>query len=131
MTEPTAPAEDDRPPPAPSHHGDPAPGRALGGPVAASTPIRRGGRGAGGATGPEAGAQPIGVLLTDRQADVLRLTALGHTNARIGAHLWISTDTVAGILTRARRALGARDRTHAVVLAHRAGLINLDTLEDQ
>jgi DNA-binding CsgD family transcriptional regulator len=64
--------------------------------------------------------------LTARQLDVLRLAAQGHTNARIGAALWIDTNTVAGHLTAARRTLGAHDRTHAVALAIHHRLIHPD-----
>ncbi|WP_431781743.1 LuxR C-terminal-related transcriptional regulator [Streptomyces chumphonensis] len=78
-------------------------------------------------TKPHTGAQRV---LTRRQRDVLTLAAEGHTNAAIAAILHISVNAVAEHVLKARRALGARDRTHAVVIAHRTGLISLDILNE-
>lgn len=55
--------------------------------------------------------------LSPRQLSVLRLAANGHTNARIGAALWLDTNTIAGHLLKARRVLGAHDRALAVARA--------------
>ncbi|MFI1166520.1 helix-turn-helix transcriptional regulator [Streptomyces sp. NPDC020801] len=62
--------------------------------------------------------------LTRRQRQVLFLAAAGNTNARIAAQLGNSAHSVAEILTAAYRSLGARDRTHAVVLAIWSGQIS-------
>ncbi len=55
--------------------------------------------------------------LSDREAQVLKLVALGHANREIGHRLSISEGTVKNHLKSVVRKLGARDRTHAVVLA--------------
>ncbi len=54
--------------------------------------------------------------LTDRQAEVLELLAHGLSDGEIGLRLGIRTDTVKEHVHRAKRALGARSRPHAVVL---------------
>ena len=64
--------------------------------------------------------------VTRRQLEALRLAADGRTNAAIASRLGITKDTVAELLGKACRKLGARDRTHAVVLALRLGLLSLD-----
>lgn len=63
--------------------------------------------------------------VTPRKRLILTLAAEGLTNAAIGRRLCIAESTVDGHLCETRRALGAADRTHAVVLAHRLGLIDL------
>jgi DNA-binding CsgD family transcriptional regulator len=55
--------------------------------------------------------------ITQREAEVLRLVALGLTNEQVGNVLGISWRTVKAHLYSAYRKLGARNRTHAVVLA--------------
>jgi two-component system nitrate/nitrite response regulator NarL len=55
---------------------------------------------------------------------VLRLLAEGRTNAQIGARLGITSNTVKSRLTALYRALGARDRAHAVALGYRRGLLD-------
>ena len=55
--------------------------------------------------------------LSGREVQVLTLVALGQTNREIGAALSISEGTVKNHLKSIARKLGARDRTHAVVLA--------------
>ncbi len=58
--------------------------------------------------------------LTPRQADVLRLLALGKPNKVIARELDISEATVKVHLLAVFRALGARNRTEAVVIAQRS-----------
>jgi DNA-binding NarL/FixJ family response regulator len=61
--------------------------------------------------------------LTDRELDVLRLAARGHTNKAIGAQLAISDRTVQGHLAKIYDKLHAASRTEAVMRAVSLGLI--------
>jgi DNA-binding NarL/FixJ family response regulator len=75
---------------------------------------------------PAASSQLIGTEnagVTQRERDVLRLLAEGLTNDEVGAQLFISGETVRAHVQKASRKLGAQNRTQAVVLAIRAGLI--------
>jgi DNA-binding NarL/FixJ family response regulator len=65
--------------------------------------------------------------LTDRELDVLRLIARGHSNAEIGEELYISDATVKTHITHILQKLNLRDRVQAVVLAHETGLFDPDT----
>jgi DNA-binding NarL/FixJ family response regulator len=64
-------------------------------------------------------------LLTSREMEVLSLAATGNSNKRIGVKLSINEDTVKGHMTSILAKLGASDRTHAVTLALRRGIIEL------
>ena len=64
-------------------------------------------------------------LLTAREIAVLSLAATGNSNKRIGVKLSINEDTVKGHMTSILAKLGASDRTHAVTLALRRGIIEL------
>ncbi|HIT75358.1 MAG TPA: response regulator transcription factor [Candidatus Avipropionibacterium avicola] len=65
------------------------------------------------ATGPVwAGPAP-----SERELDVLELVAEGLTNAEVAARLVIGTETVRTHVAKVIAKLGARDRTHAVVIA--------------
>jgi DNA-binding NarL/FixJ family response regulator len=61
--------------------------------------------------------------LSEREVEVLQLTAFGHTNREIAAKLYISADTVKTHLEHIFQKLGASDRTAAVAEAIRRDLI--------
>lgn len=61
--------------------------------------------------------------LSPRERDVLRLVAEGRANGAIGTLLGISETTVKTHLQRIFGKLDARDRAHAVTIAHDRGLL--------
>ncbi|HEX5342162.1 MAG TPA: response regulator transcription factor [Duganella sp.] len=63
--------------------------------------------------------------LSEREIEVLRSAAAGNSNKRIGAHLGIAEDTVKAHLRTILAKLDARDRTHAVAIAVKRGIISL------
>jgi DNA-binding NarL/FixJ family response regulator len=66
------------------------------------------------------------VTLTLREIEVLAFVARGLANKEIGAQLGTTTGTVKMHLQNILGKLGASDRTHAVTLAVRRGIIYLD-----
>lgn len=72
--------------------------------------------------GPTEAAEP----LTDREIEVLRLTAQGLTNKGIGRELGISPRTVQGHLANIYGKLGVTSRTEAVTEALRRGWIVIE-----
>jgi DNA-binding NarL/FixJ family response regulator len=63
--------------------------------------------------------------LTAREIDVLRLIAGGNANKLIGDQLSITEETVKGYVKSILSKLGASDRTHAVTVALKRGIIDL------
>jgi DNA-binding NarL/FixJ family response regulator len=63
--------------------------------------------------------------LSEREIEVLRLVASGHSNKRIAGALAISEDTAKGHMKSILGKLGAVDRTHAVTLGLKRGIIQL------
>ncbi len=63
--------------------------------------------------------------LSAREIEVLRLVALGSSNKRIGLTLHVTEDTIKAHMKAILLKLGASDRTHAVTLALRRGIIDL------
>jgi DNA-binding NarL/FixJ family response regulator len=63
--------------------------------------------------------------LSVRELDVLRLIAAGNANKQIAAQLFISEETVKSHVTGILSKLGASDRTHAVIIALKRGIIEL------
>ncbi len=64
-------------------------------------------------------------VLTGRELDVLALIAEGNSNRAAAETLGIQEETVKGHVKSILAKLGARDRTHAVTLALRRGIIGL------
>jgi DNA-binding NarL/FixJ family response regulator len=71
-----------------------------------------------------AGSAPPDAL-TRREFDVLRALAAGGSNASIGSRLGISAHTVRNHVHALLRKLGAANRTDAVTIAVRRGLVDL------
>ena len=74
---------------------------------------------------PPATAKPAWLgLLTAREIEVLVAVARGFTNAEIGAALHMSAATAKTHVGRLLTKLSARDRTHLVIAAYEAGLVD-------
>jgi two-component system response regulator NreC len=63
--------------------------------------------------------------LSDREVDVLRLFALGHTNAEIAKVLYVSVRTVETHRAHIQQKLGDPSRAELVELARQAGLLDV------
>ena len=63
--------------------------------------------------------------LTEREIEVLREVAAGNANKLIAVHLRISEETVKAHMKSILSKLGANDRTHAVTIALKRGIIDI------
>ena len=63
--------------------------------------------------------------LTEREMEVLRLIAAGNANKEIAAQLSITEETVKSRVSNILSKLGANDRTHAVTIGLKRGIIEL------
>jgi DNA-binding NarL/FixJ family response regulator len=63
--------------------------------------------------------------LTSREIEVLRLIASGNANKEIAVQLLIAEETVKSHITNILAKLAANDRTHAVTIAVKRGIIEL------
>jgi two-component system, NarL family, response regulator len=70
--------------------------------------------------------RPSDEALTDREIEVLRAIAKGMANKEIAEALHISESTVKGHVNNLLAKLGVSDRTKALVVALRRGLVQLD-----
>jgi DNA-binding NarL/FixJ family response regulator len=64
--------------------------------------------------------------LTEREIDVLKLVAAGNANKQIADQLSIGEATVKSHVTNILSKLGANDRTHAITIGLKRGIIELD-----
>lgn len=65
------------------------------------------------------------VALTDRETEVLELVAQGLSNKEIAGRLGTASGTVKMHVQNVLEKLGASDRTHAVTIAIRRGILRL------
>jgi DNA-binding NarL/FixJ family response regulator len=63
--------------------------------------------------------------LTSREIEVLRLIASGNGNKEIGVQLFVTEETVKGHVKNILSKLEANDRTHAVAIGIKRGIIDL------
>lgn len=77
---------------------------------------------------PEVGAKLVQRMsnpeLSDRELEVLRLMAQGMSNSEIGTALSIGESTVKSHVNRILSKLGVNDRTQAVIVAVRRGIVS-------
>lgn len=76
----------------------------------------------------ERGQLPLRIPLSRREFQVMQLIAEGMENAAIAKVLFLSVETVRTHVKSILRKLSARDRTHAVTIAFRSGLLQLTPL---
>ena len=73
---------------------------------------------------PQPGSEPNRFAgLTERELDILRLVAEGHSNAEIAGTIFLSEATVKTYVSRMLTKLDLRDRLQLAVLAYRSGLV--------
>lgn len=63
-------------------------------------------------------------VLTPREIDVLHLIAKGHANKQIAGQLSLNEETVKGHVKNILAKLGVHDRTHAVTIGLKRGIID-------
>jgi PAS domain S-box-containing protein len=73
--------------------------------------------------GPEPGAEPVDLRLTDRELEVLQLLGEGVSTRAISERLFISLNTSRNHVQRVIGKLGAHSRLEAVAIARRSGLL--------
>lgn len=65
------------------------------------------------------------VALTEREVEVLCRIALGHSNREIGVLLSVTEEAIKARIKSILAKLGAKDRSHAVAIALKRGIIHL------
>lgn len=91
--------------------------------LAAIRQVHAGGRWIPADVGAELAAHATDEALSARELAVLERIAEGHSNREIGDLLSLSEDTIKTRVKTILAKLGARDRTHAVTIALRRGLL--------
>jgi DNA-binding NarL/FixJ family response regulator len=76
---------------------------------------------------PPVPATDLTAELTEREREVFLAIAQGMTNTEIAQHFYVSESTVKTHVGRVLAKVGARDRVHAVILAHRLRLVDPQT----
>lgn len=69
-------------------------------------------------------ASSFKLVLTRREAEILRMVADGLSNKQIAQKLFLSTETIKSCLAGVGCKLDARNRAHAVSIGIRSGLID-------
>jgi two-component system response regulator NreC len=64
--------------------------------------------------------------LSDREVEVLRMVALGHTNIEISQQIYLSVRTVESHRAHIQRKIGSATRADLVTYAHEHGLVETD-----
>ena len=82
--------------------------------------------GGGGQTLPSPGLDE----LTEREHEVLRLIARGHSNHEIAERLYLGETTIKTHVSRVLMKLGVRDRVQAVIAAYESGVIRPGRADD-
>lgn len=67
----------------------------------------------------------IDEALTEREIEILRLVSVGKANKQVASELGLSEETIKGHLKSIFSKLDVADRTHAVTVAARRGIIEL------
>ncbi len=73
-------------------------------------------------------SRPARVTLSPRETEILELLALGLSNADIALRLFLSEGTIRNYMSALFSKLGVSDRTQAVVVALREGLVDIGKL---
>lgn len=81
-------------------------------------------RRAGAVQAPDVGGQELRDRLTDRQLELLREVARGHSNREIASLLHLSEGTVKQYLSSIFMALGVDNRVQAAIMAYNSGLLS-------
>jgi DNA-binding NarL/FixJ family response regulator len=87
--------------------------------------VRRGGRHVDAQVATGIAIHIVQDALTEREIRVLSLAASGHSNRQIAQKVVVAEETVKGYMKAIFSKLGARDRTHAVTLAVKRGIIEI------
>ncbi len=77
---------------------------------------------------PTAPSAPTQFQLSEREQELLKLLASGLSNGEIAQQLYLSEGTVRNYISELFKKLGVSDRTQAVVIAFRHGLVDLNDI---